>query len=221
MPEQPVAGPQLETLTQRRFRIRLKFVFGPRTVDYTVSDPSGKRQFTVPYEAINMQSPAALTLYGNSWLFVALLFLAGVFFGLLAGNADGWSTRDGSRYAAVAFLAALSGLYFLSQSKRWAAIKYTVLALSPPPPGSDNHSLKVIDNRDGPRILRELRSRWRARMRVVVGITVNLGNAPEKERMKFDWLRESGIIDEAEHEAAMDVLSGVKLIEPPDALIIN
>jgi len=205
------------TITQRRFGIDLTFVFGPTQLDYTYSDPSSERRFSVPYEAINVLQPGGFVDKRNRY---PGRFVVGIMLAYIAMAAIGSQLNISSGVIVFAFIAARAGLYYFAHLNGWWATSYTVLPLTPPPPASGNLPVKVIDDKDGPRILAELKARWRDRIRARYG-AVNLSNPPQDERNRFAWLREHGVITEEEYDAAIREIDAADFKAIPDLSNLN
>lgn len=74
----------------------------------------------------------------------------------------------------------------------------TVLAVGGPIPGRAGPALCVLHDAQRQRILEELRSRWRRKMRDL-HTPLDLSGEPDVVGERLNWLRRSGVITDLEH----------------------
>lgn len=68
--------------------------------------------------------------------------------------------------------------------------------------GGQGPPVWVWDDALGQKVLDELESRWRARLRSLHAV-IDPDNDAQREAAKFQWLRENELVDEAEYQAAL------------------
>ncbi|HXQ41069.1 MAG TPA: hypothetical protein VN821_07370, partial [Candidatus Udaeobacter sp.] len=99
-----------KTMSQSKFGTRLIFQFATDQMSYTIRDYSGERQFSVPYESINVLTPASLVI-NKVQFYRTLLVIPLIFIGISIGIQS--SDRAAAQYltllAVVLFVVLLVG----------------------------------------------------------------------------------------------------------------
>jgi hypothetical protein len=187
--------------SQSRLGVRLRFQFGLEQLTYTLRDRTGELQFSVPYEAINILAPTRFV--SNNRPFVRRLYFIPVILvvaSLILSKFDKPLSGGLAVLGVASIVGIVGGAFF-----RLFAIKYTMLVMSPKPPGIATNKIKIIDDASHSVILEEIKTRWRARMRDLHG-SVNFVNDPDKELAKFGWLKQQGVVTEEEYREAVEKL---------------
>lgn len=195
---------QVNRIAQHRFGVHLNFTFGTDQLTYSIRDFSGEREFSVGYEAIDVLNPSRLVVNSRQ-------FVRGLFFIPLIGIILAVALHDVNRVMAttvtlVSVFAAI-GLA-LARSLKLFAIKYTTLHMSPVPAAAGGHPIRVIKDHSHGAIIGEINARWKARLKQLYG-SVNPANEVDKEIAKFSWLKERGVITEAECRDALQTLADI------------
>ena len=171
-----------KTLNQRRFGTRLTYRFAANQLTYRIRDNSGEREFSVPYESIN----------------VVPLVIVGV--SIAVQGTDKGASQYLNLIGIVLFVALLGGRYL-----RLFAVKFTTLQMTPTPPGAGTSSLLIIKDKSHEAIFEEIKTRWRARLRQLHG-TINFANDANAEIAKFTWLKDRAVITDEEYRKAVEKL---------------
>ena len=190
-----------KTLTQRRFGTRLTYRFAANQLTYKVQDYSGEREFSVPYESINVLNPASLVV--NKVQFYRMLLIVPLVI-VGASFAVQGTDRTTSQYlnliGLILFVALFGGRYL-----RLFAVKFTTLQMKPTPPGAGSSSLLIIKDKSHAAVFDEIKARWRARLRQLHG-TINFTNDTNAEIAKFTWLKDRAVITDEEYREAVEKL---------------
>ena len=118
------------TYRQSRFGVGVAFAFEDLRLKYSFSDWTGEREFYVPYESIDVVSPAKLTAKMQSPnLALICIVLAGVF--MIAGIGEPYPIEPALRGLAIAMIAAA----LVVSRLRPRVLKSTLLQLTPSAPG--------------------------------------------------------------------------------------
>jgi hypothetical protein len=191
--------------TQSRFGTKFKINFGPERLRYTIADHSGSRTFDALYETLKVDSFPSVTTRRTAWRFRIVYVAIGVFLlAILVSNAS--KSLAGALVIASMLLVPL---YWLGQMFGLLSMTFALIEMSPPPAGSNGHSIRILKDKDHDDILAEVLRRWKARMALLYG-NVNLQADVERETRKFEWLRQRGVIDDERFQRALRILNASK-----------
>lgn len=193
----PIAATPTKEFRQSRFSTSTVFEFLPEKLRYTVKDSSGTATFTVDYANLPRErrefeerNPSWRNV-GLIWVALGAVFTAGTLGGEFRISIWVWV-----------------GLVCLAVWK-FASTHYSVLS-------TDEGTLHVIRDGKHDEVMAELDSRRVAALRSRYA-TVNLDGDPERELAKFRWLKEQGVIDDAELEQVSARIRAAHTLEfPPD-----
>jgi len=171
----------------------------------TISDHSGSRIFDALYETLKVDSFPTVTTRRTIWR-VRIVYAAIAIF-LLAILVSNISKPLAGALVIVAVL--LVPLYWLGQIFGLLSVTFTQIEMNPPAPGSNGHSIRILNDKDHDEILAEVMRRWKARMALLYG-AVNLQADVERETKKFEWLRQRGVIDDESFQRALRILNASK-----------
>jgi hypothetical protein len=191
--------------TQSRLGTKLKIEFAPDRLRYTISDHSGSRTFEALYETLKVDSFPTVTTRRTIWRLRIVYVATAVF--LLAVLVSNLSKPLAGALVIVALL--LVPLYWLGQILGLLSITFTLIEMNPPAPGSNGHSIRILNDKDHDEILAEVMGRWKARMALLYG-NVNPQADVERETKKFEWLRQRGVIDDERFQCALRILKASK-----------
>lgn len=211
---------QSRTLTQAKLGVRLSFEFGPKQVKYAMRDFSGERHFSVPYEVINLSSPSVVVV--NNPQFVRIMSIV-IVVGLVAAGAMPTAFPGISRGLVQDLQLICLGLFatlWIGRLMKLFAIKYTLLQMSPQPPGAENHPLRIIHGKSHGAVFDELKSRWKVRVKQLYA-TVNISNDPAKEIARMAWLKEIEVIDDREYDRAVQQIEAMRQNREPATAALN
>ena len=175
-------------IRQARSGYKREFTFGSEKLTCKLRDPSGEREFSVPYEAIDVSSPSTLTLYKTP--LVGWLFLLGVLCCIGAATAGGAGLPDLVSTSLFAFGMLLFGVALANRWTGWFSAKFTVLRISPPPPGT-NAALMIINDQKHDEVMETLRGKWKERLKTLYG-RANPNADHTQESTRLAWLRDRG-----------------------------
>jgi hypothetical protein len=199
-----------KALTQRRYGTRLTYRFAANQLTYTIRDYSGEREFSVPYESINVLAPASLVVnrvqFYRTLLIVPLVMVA---LAIAVQSTDKAASQYLTLTGIVLFIILLGGRYL-----RLFAIKFTTLQMAPAPPGAGTSSLLIMKDKRHAAIFDEIRTRWRTRLRQLHG-SINFANDASAEVAKFTWLKDRAIITDNEYREAVEKLRKFGVQSPP------
>lgn len=190
-----------KTLNQRKFGTRLTYRFAANQLTYRIRDNSGEREFSVPYESINVLNPASLVINKVQFyrtLLIVPLVIVGV--SIAVQGTDKAASQYLNLIGIVLFVALLGGRYL-----RLFAVKFTTLQMTPTPPGAGTSSLLIIKDKSHAAVFDEIKTRWRARLRQLHG-TINFANDANAEIAKFTWLKDRAVITDEEYRKAVEKL---------------
>src|SRR5579872_874381 len=190
-----------KTMSQSKFGTRLIFQFAADQMAYTIRDYSGERQFSVPYESLNVLTTASLVI-NKVQFYRTLLVIPLIVIGISIGIQS--SDRAAAQYltllGVVLFVVLLVGRHL-----KFFAVKFTTLQMTPVPPGAGTTSLMIIKDKTHSAILEEIRTRWRARIKQLHA-AINFSNDASKEIAKFAWLKDRAVITDEEYREAVGKL---------------
>jgi uncharacterized membrane protein len=190
-----------KTISQRKFGTRLIFQFARDQMPYTIRDYSGERQFSVPYESINVLTPASLVI-NKVQFYRTLLIVPLIVIGISIGIQS--SDRAASQYL-ILLGVALFVVLLIGRQLKLFAVKFTTLQMTPVPPGAGTTSLMIIKDKTHSAILEEIKTRWRVRLKQLHG-AINFSNDASKEIAKFTWLKDRAVITDEEYREAVEKL---------------
>jgi hypothetical protein len=173
-------------ITQKRHSTRTRYRFGEARVDYHVKDPSGEREFAVAYVDISRDRQKAVER--NTWLRNA------GYFWVALGALLTWLrfSDDKPGFPLSIWLVVGMGCIIAYHVR---ATRFIVL-------GSSKGNLYIVDDADGARILEQIETRRAAIMRAEYDFFPE-GEAPERLRRRFTWLRDEGVLDDDEYKARL------------------
>jgi hypothetical protein len=188
-------------VTQRRIGLRFRFEAGDDTLKYSSRDYSGERTIEIPYESMNLDQPAYLTLTATP-LFRRLFGLVLLFFLLAA--AFSVFVPDVAVLCAFATLP-LSVAVIVGRLTGWSNIKLKLFQLQPYPPGAIG-PMRIIDDAKGEQILALLRQARKAKFRRLYA-HANLATDRNHEIARLTWLKNNDILSEDEWQVEIDKLN--------------
>jgi hypothetical protein len=102
----------------------------------------------------------------------------------------------GAAFISLAFYTAMAAalLPFISAFR----VPYTILTMSPAPKAAGKLGIRIMDDANHDVILKRIRENWRDRPRAF-NLAVRPENGLQKERARFFWLKDNGVISEEEH----------------------
>ncbi len=209
---------EAKTVTQRKFGTRLTFQFAADQMLYLIRDYSGERQFSVPYESINVLTPASLVVNKVQFYRTLLVIpIVTIFVSIAIQSSD----RTASQYLNLLSLA-LFAILLIARFLKVFSIKYTTLQMSPVPPGAGTNSILIMKDKDHATILEEIKLKWKERIRQLHG-SINFLNDINKEIAKFTWLKDRAVITEEEFREAVKKLQsyGVQTQPQPSERTLN
>jgi hypothetical protein len=185
-------------VSQRRIGLRFRFEAGDDTLKYSSRDYSGERTIEIPYESINLDQPAYLTLTATP-LFRRLFGLVLLFF-LFAAAFSAFVPVVAILCAAATL--PLSLAVIIGRLTGWSAIKLKLFQLQPYPPGA-NGPMRIIDDAKGEHILTLLQQARKAKFRRLYA-RANLAADPNHEIARLTWLKNNDILSEEEWQVEID-----------------
>lgn len=167
-------------IKQSRHSNRIGFVFKDDELQYSLTDSSGSRSFSVPYTDISRDRQTLEER--NQWLRnVGLLWMAiGAFTTVTA-----WVGKQA--FVPSYWLLIGAGCYAVY---RFRTTKFTILP-------TDRGNILVIDDNAGPGVMQEIESRRAAQFRQEYDY-FNANEAPEQQRNRYKWLHREGALSDAE-----------------------
>lgn len=205
-----------KTMSQKRQGAKLTFSFSEEKLTFTLADTSGEKSFAVPYEAIDVFEPSTVTLQ-NLWLrrklelYMALYFLITLSIPVMHPNPNGTWRALFLYFASVLVPLIVAGVaYHLAAARNWFATKCSVFGISGV---AASNKIMVIFDKNHAAIVELLKARWRERLRKLHA-PVNPANPQKAELAKFKWLKENGVISEAEYLAATSEIAAAN--DPAD-----
>lgn len=200
---------------QKTIGTTLKHRFLSDRLVYTHKDLSGAVEFSIRYETIVAAHPYVMLIKDAALrrtmqrLSLTFVVLAALLF---------YVPHPVGRLAALSCLGIAVALT-ASAVIGVGAAKYTMLKMEPLPPGAGKLVLRVKQDDLHDDILGEIKARWRARLRDL-HMQVNPANQPDKEQMKFKWLRENDVLSDDEYRQALAELSAhePKALRPAPAM---
>jgi hypothetical protein len=191
-------------IVQKRFSVRLTHRFEKDRFVYTLRDLSGEIQFAPKYETLLMGAPYTFIVQEKRLQRLAVVALMAI--NAIALVMFLLHDRAAPLFGAI-WLVVLIALLVLQRLGAFSA-KCTLLKMEPPPPGAGKLAIRVIQDKHHDEIMAELKARWLARLRQL-HLAVNPLKQPVQEQSKFAWLRDNGVITDAEYDRAIEELRGV------------
>lgn len=192
------------TVIQKKAGVKMVFRFDEDKLVRTHADHTGENQFSVFYEAIDIENTSGITAK-NTRVYRQVLVVLLVCFGactMLSSALKIDSYIVG--FLTILFSAAIAGILIAIYFKP-LSIKYTVLQI----PGKTGvNTIRIIHDRNRDAILEEIKARWMGRLRKLHG-AVNFNNDLNKEVQKFRWLKDHGVISDPEYREAIAKLEKV------------
>jgi hypothetical protein len=186
-------------IKQSRHSNRIGFDFKDDELQYSLTDSSGSRSFSVPYTDISRDRQTLEER--NQWLRnVGLLWMAIGAFTTLAS----WIGKQA--FLPSYWLLIGAGCY---AAYRFRTTKFTILP-------TDRGNILVIDDSDGPRVMQEIETRRAAQFRQEYDY-INANEAPEQQRNRYKWLHREGALSDAELQQR---LLGVEAEEEPTVAVV-
>jgi len=199
-----------EQMVQSQFGITTIFGLGDDELTHIYRDPSGELRFSVPYENIWLDSPAYLTInngiFALRWLWAYVLVIGGVIALTLM-------LRLHPFFPSLALLAALIAFVTIRLRTPFV-IHFRLLPVSLEAFGPPVHEVRVIDDETGQAVIAEINRKWRERLRAIYAF-VDAGNDLDQEAVRFHWLKDRGVISEAEFQSALTELQRIRAGEQP------
>ena len=189
-----------QSIVQRRFGTRVELEIGDEQLRYAIRDWSGGREFFVPYEIMAVTELPSLTISNLAFYRRLALLPLALFVASIATINDVAVSEDFAFASLLAFAAVVA-----AKLLNLFSVSFTMVPANPVPQGSQGHLVRIIRDSQHDRILNDLKQRWSVRLRQLYG-PVNPANDPEKERAKFKWLRDKGVISPEEFDAALERL---------------
>jgi len=190
------------TIKQKKFGVQLLFHFGDDKLTRTLSDYSGENQFSVFYDAIDIDDISLLTVNKSQrFLRFLIIITIGLSF-ILASTKGNHLVADVCGVLIVGSFLAL----IIAHCLKLLTIKYTMLRI---PNRTGTNTIQIIHDKNHDLILQEIKTRRIARMRKLYA-GINFANDPNKEMQKFLWLRNNAIINELEYREAMEKLKAAQ-----------
>jgi hypothetical protein len=180
------------TIVQRKYGEMLSFRFEDEKLVREHSDHTGSNVLTLYYNNINV----------NNWTITNVDRLKKYRYAIMAV----WSACTVLAFLTLPPLAALGvcaliGLgLVIAQQRKWVSSRYTIFRI--PNPETSVKGIKVLHDENHDRIVSEIKSRWKARLRRLF-LSIDDTNDPVKESKKFDWLRDNDVISAEEYAAAL------------------
>ena len=177
--------------SQKRLSNRLRFTFREEDLEHRLEDASHAHEFRVPYDALPFthteftEKFEALRGLTFVWLFLALLN---------ALRALG----DLSFGVAALVLLALAGASWLGY-RRLSATFFVM--------DTEQGRIMVLHDGQEERIMGEMAQRRRDALLAEYGAVDHDGD-PERERAKFAWLRDRGVLTEDEYQEKLAEIGG-------------
>jgi hypothetical protein len=183
-------------IVQKRFSNKATFSFGDKELRYTIKDSSGSQAFSIEYGAIPTdvnELEERNVWYRNVGIFWVALGLLQI----------GMRFADQGELRGSLWLT-LGVLCFVVY---WSAkTKYTTI-------NTDKGRIFVIANKQHDQVMSEIETRRKAQWHSWYA-EVNFGNEPRKEIGKFQWLRERGVITDAECKEAIERITQHHDLQP-------
>lgn len=179
-------------IRQSQAGYKREFVFSEGGLTCKLRDSSGEREFTVPYEAVDMSAPSTLTLNNTPFSRRASIALVGL--GIVVFIVGSYNIL--ANIASIALYTISAALLFavVANSKTgWLSAKFTVMRISPPPPGT-NAALMVLNDDNHDKVMAALTNGWKARLKTLYG-RANPDSDHQKETDRLKWLLDRNIID--------------------------
>jgi len=190
---------------QQRLGTSVEHRLGRDSLTYAVRDSSGAVEYTVKYETIIADQPYKL-LVKNQLFFRNMMRLYAVTLVLPIALL---TIHNNMATPALFIWATMLIVFYLSFSMNLLSIDYTMLKMNQLPPGmSDKAAIRIMNDKDGPRILSEIQTRWKARLRRLHS-EINFSNDPNKEMAKFNWLKDHTVITDDEFREAVEKLQAM------------
>lgn len=180
-------------IQQKKFSHSARFEFGEDELRYTQKDGSGSRSFSLPYTAISRDRQTLevrndwLRNVGLLWILLGAGLTAMAWFGDQVLRISPWVWVGLACYAVY----------------RFRSTAFTILP-------TEKGNLLVIDDKDGPKVLREIEQRRAEHMRREYDFFPE-GDTPEQLAGRFRWLHREGALSDAELEQRLS------RIPPPEA----
>ncbi len=203
--------PKDESFSQSASGMTLNFVFRSDSLRYRITAWDGSREFDVPYENVDPTILSSFTFPNHPYTsqIYARVIIAIALALIVSYNTDAF--RFISILSAIVFIVTAS----ICESGRFA-ITLTMLTPTPPPPGSANLPVQIMEGKAHDLILSTFGSRWRQHLKTHYG-EVDHENDPKVEARRLAWLHEKNIISEEELAELSDQLQSPLLLEskPP------
>jgi hypothetical protein len=181
---------EVPVFLQKTYGKKLKFKFGEDQLGYTISDRSGEKEFSVPYEAINLKDPTSL--FVRSRLLRVILLLAVVYGGIACVAVNIHRTRDDPA-SVILVIVPLTAFFLAEFFCKNVGKRYTIYQTSNKGP------IQIMHGKDYSLISKGLQERWVARLKKLHG-AINYDTDIAKEELKFKWLKENEVISEQEYQ---------------------
>jgi len=194
------------TITQKGYSARLgkihkEFIFQENELIYSTADRTGKKTIHIPYESINLKKQQTVFVSSQRVFIRALLLY--FFFGIFIINAFQNHLNAGQLAFAITVLIG-AGMAVLMYKTR-GGITYTII-------DAENDRLHIIHDGQQDTIVDQIKAYRIARLRQLYA-KVDMTALPEKEKSKFAWLKNNGIIDDTEYADALKSIDAMLL--PP------
>jgi hypothetical protein len=190
------------TIVQRKHGTTFSFCFQDEKLVREHADNTGSNKIAVYYNNIDVKNSGTqfvdrLKKYRYIW--AVWIFCVGL---ALVMAQSLWV-----RFALV--VCGLIGVGFeIASQRRWISTRHTVFRIVNPE--TNFKFIFVLQDQNHDRIVSELRSRWRARLRRLY-LLVDDTNNPASEISKFDWLLENDVISADEHALAVAQINASKI----------
>ncbi|HEU5046232.1 MAG TPA: hypothetical protein VFT64_00140 [Rickettsiales bacterium] len=187
----------METITQKKHGVTLKFEFGDEDALFSYNDRSGALSSRFRYEDVDVAKPTSATMrYSYFYRTGMFLYMFSLAVALLHPSFFPHLTEvAGTAIDVISSVLILSGIALCL----WRVeVRYTLLNVA-------DGKIRIMDGTHHDRIMEMIKTRWRARMRELHGF-VNFANDREKEMQKFAWLKQIGVIDAEEFQSFTEKL---------------
>ncbi|HEX8261270.1 MAG TPA: hypothetical protein VF547_00180 [Allosphingosinicella sp.] len=185
-------------IAQSYYGIKLLYEFGPEELVHTRTDLSTTHRCSARYENIGVGNPSYLALENRLFTVTALLTAISLAVAALtmivAYRLQPWLVSIPLGVVPLGFL--------LVRMRTPFSLHFVLLPVWLDAFGGEAPPIWLRDDDRGQEVLDELVLRWRERLRSLYA-SVDPDNDAEREAAKFGWLRENGIIEEAEYQAAL------------------
>lgn len=199
---------------QRRIGMRHSFVLNEDGFTYLFKNYSGERKLDVLYESINVKQFGSFTListplyirsFGLTLLTLLYAALSAIFSPFLS-----------SFFILISLL--LGGFALVLRFNPSSHIRFRVLQLQPPPPGSQGVPVRIIEDSSGDEIYAAILAARKSSLRRRYG-EANLQADPEREIARLTWLKDNDVLNEQEWSVQVARVRSAQA--QPSALLAN